>query len=78
MTSRALKALPPSQPRDEAVRLQKIRPVELPLSWSNGDEEVRIRTQHHLPSKPADVVIQILVIFFVVAAHQHNTHKICE
>ena len=59
------------------VRLQKVGPVELPLSWSNGDEEVRIRTQHHLPSKPADVVIQILVFFFAVTAHEHDLHKVC-
>ncbi|MDA8583178.1 hypothetical protein N9L68_03070 [bacterium] len=56
----------------------KIRAAKCPSRWRNGQDQVRVRAKHYLPSKAAHVSIQFCVVLLVVAPPEHNTHKVCE
>ena len=58
------------------VRLYEIRKMELPLRGRDGDEQVGVGAEPYLPEESPYVNILLFVVLLVVAADQHDAHKI--
>ena len=58
------------------IRLQEIRPGELPLGRCDGQKEIGKCALPYFPSQASTVVIQCWEMLLVVTPDQHDTHQI--